>query len=60
MYAAIGLDSMVLLDDDTFDRRRSDPATEFLQQLVKKQEDSDAKFLVDDYGYLTAFIRVNA
>src|SRR6056297_1561036 len=34
-YAAIDLDSKLLLGVELFDRRGTDPATEFLQQLTK-------------------------
>src|SRR6056297_52938 len=35
VYAAIDLDSKLLLGVELFDRRGTDPATEFLQQLTK-------------------------
>jgi len=59
VYAAIDLDSKLLLGVELFDRRGTDPATEFLQQLTKKHDLSDAEFLVDGYGYLTALFRVD-
>jgi transposase-like protein len=49
----------VLLGVDLFERRGTDPATEFLRQLTEKHELSDTKFLVDCYGYLTALFRLD-
>jgi transposase-like protein len=58
VYAAIDLDSKLLLGVDLFDRRGTDPATEFLGQLAEKHDLSNTEFLVDGYGYLTALFRV--
>ena len=57
-YAATDLDSKLLLGVDLFERRGTDPATEFFQQLAGEHDLSDAEFLVDGYGYLTALFRV--
>ena len=59
VYAAIDLDSKLLLGIDLFDRRGTDPATEFLEQLAEKHDLSNTEFLVDGYGYLTALFRLD-
>jgi transposase-like protein len=59
VYAAIDLDSKLLLGVDLFDRRGTDPATEFLEQLAEKHDLSNTEFLVDGYGYLTALFRLD-
>jgi transposase-like protein len=48
-----------LLGVDLFERRGTDPVTEFLRQLTEKHDPLDTKFLVDGYGYLTALLRVD-
>ena len=58
LYAAIDLDSKLLLGVDLFERRGTDPATEFLRQLTEKHDLSDTEFLVDGYGYPTALFRL--
>jgi len=58
LYAAIDPDSKLLLGVDFFDRRSTDPATEFLQQLTEKYDLSDNEFLVGGYGYLVALFRL--
>jgi transposase-like protein len=59
VYAAIDLDSKLLLGVDLFDRRGTDPVTEFLEQLAEKHDLSNTEFLVDGYGYLTALFRLD-
>jgi putative transposase len=54
VYAAIGLDSKLILDVAVFGRRGTDPAAAFLHRLTEKHDLSDTVFLVDGYGYLTA------
>jgi len=39
---------------ELFERRGTDAATEFLRSLTPKHDLSEAVFLVDGYGYLTA------
>jgi transposase-like protein len=58
LYAAIDLDSKLLLGVDLFERRGTDPATEFLQQLTEKHDPSNAEFLVGGYGYLTVLFSI--
>jgi transposase-like protein len=59
VYAAIDLDSRVLLGVDLFERRGTDLATEFLRQLTGKHDFPATEFLVDGYGYLTALFRLD-
>ncbi len=59
LYAAINLDSKLLLGVRLSERRGTDPATEFLQQLTEKHNLSDTELLVDGYGYLTAIFRLD-
>ncbi len=54
LYAAIDIDSKLLLGVDFFERRGTDPATEFLRQLTEKHDLSDTESLINGYGYLTA------
>jgi transposase-like protein len=58
VYAAIDLDSKLLLGVDLFERRGTDPAAEFLGRFAEKHDLSDTAFLVNGYGYLTALFRV--
>ncbi|MFB6197759.1 MAG: IS6 family transposase [Halobacteriaceae archaeon] len=58
VYAAIDTDTKLLLDVALFGRRGTDPAAAFLHQLTEKHDLSDATFLVDGYGYLTALSRL--
>lgn len=57
LYAAIDTDSKLLLDIEVFSRRGTDPAAAFLHRLTEKHDVSDAEFLVDAGGYLTALAR---
>ncbi|ELZ02192.1 integrase [Natrialba aegyptia DSM 13077] len=57
-YAAIDLDTNLILDVVLFGRRDTDPAAAFLHGLTEKHDLSDAEFLVDGAGYLTALSRV--
>jgi transposase-like protein len=59
LYAAIDLDSKLLLGVDLCERRGTDPATEFLRQLTEKHDLSDTELLVDGYSYLTALFRLD-
>jgi len=58
VYAAIDLDTKVLLDATVFDRRGTDPAFAFLHGLTQKHDCSQAVFLVDGFGYLAALSRL--
>ncbi|MDT3437552.1 IS6 family transposase [Haloarcula sp. 1CSR25-25] len=58
LYAAIDLDTKLILGVDVFARRGTEPAATFLRELNEKHDLSDAVFLVDGYGYLTALARI--
>jgi transposase-like protein len=58
LYAAIDLDTKLILGVDVFARRGTDPAAVFLRDLDEKHDLSEAVFLVDGYGYLTALARI--
>ncbi|ELY93715.1 Integrase catalytic region [Natrialba taiwanensis DSM 12281] len=58
MYAAIDLDTKLILDVALFGRRGTDPAAAFLHGLTEKHDLSEAEFLVDGAGYLTALHRL--
>ncbi len=58
VYAAIDVDSKLLLDIEIFGRREVSPAAAFLHQLIEKHDVSDAEFQVDGGGYLTALYRL--
>ncbi len=58
MYAAIDLETKVLLDAAVFGRRGTDPAAAFLHGLTQKHDCSQTVFLVDGAGYLTSLSRL--
>ncbi|GAA0268318.1 hypothetical protein GCM10009000_100640 [Halobacterium noricense] len=58
LYAAIDLDSKLILDVALFGRHGTDPAAAFLSGLAKKHDLSDTTFLVDQFGYRTALKRL--
>jgi len=57
LYAAIDTESKLLLEIDVYSRRGTDPAAAFLHRLTEKHDVTDAEFLVDAGGYLTALFR---
>ena len=57
LFAAIDLDSKLVLEVDVYSRRGTDPAAAFLHRLTKKHDVSKTEFLVDGGGYLTALAR---
>jgi len=59
LYAAIDTESKLLLEIDVYSRRGTDPAAAFLHRVTQKHDVSDAEFLVDAGGYLTALFRHN-
>jgi putative transposase len=59
LYAAIDVDSKVVLHARLSQHRGRDPATTFLRELEEKHRVCDAEFLVDGMGYLTALARTN-
>ncbi|WP_255195266.1 IS6 family transposase [Halorarius litoreus] len=58
LYAAIDLDTKLILDVALFGRHGTDPAAAFLSGLAKKHDLSDTVFLVDQFGYRTALSRL--
>ena len=58
VYAAIDTETKLLLDVAVFGRRGTNPAAAFLHRLTEKHDLSDATFLVDGFGYLTALSRI--
>ncbi|AAG20929.1 MULTISPECIES: IS6 family transposase [Halobacterium] len=58
LYAAIDLDTKLILDVELFGRHGTDPAAAFLHGLREKHDLSDAVFLVDQFGYRTALSRL--
>jgi putative transposase len=58
LYAAIDLDTKLILGVTLFSRHGTDPAAAFLQKLHEKHDLSEAEFLVDQFGYRTALARV--
>jgi putative transposase len=57
LYAAIDVETKLLLGVWISPRRGTDPAAEFLGRLAEKHDLSEATFLVDGMGYLTALAR---
>ncbi len=58
MYAAIDIDSKLILDVALFGRHGTNAAAAFLQKLREKHDLSDAEFLVDQFGYRTPLSRL--
>jgi putative transposase len=58
LYAAIDLDTKLLLDAQLFGRHGTDPAAAFLHGLREKHDLSETVFLVDQFGYQTALARL--
>ena len=58
LYAAIDLDTKLILDVALFGRHGTDPAAAFLSGLDEKHDLSDTVFLVDQFGYRTAISRL--
>ena len=59
LYAAIDVDTKVVLGADVFGRRGTDPAAAFLHGLTERYDLDDTEFLVDGFGYLTALSRLD-
>ncbi|MFC7010031.1 IS6 family transposase [Halalkalicoccus salilacus] len=57
LYAAIDIETKLMLGVRIFDRRGTDPAAAFLGQLAEKHDLSKTTFLVDGMSYLTALAR---
>jgi putative transposase len=58
LYAAIDIDTKLILDVALFGRHGTDPAAAFLSGLAEKHDLSDTTFLVDQFGYRTALARL--
>ena len=58
LYAAIDLESKLILGVALFDRRGTDSVATFLRELAEKHDFSETMFLVDGYGYLTTLARI--
>ncbi|MCF2208079.1 IS6 family transposase [Halobacterium salinarum] len=58
LYAAIDIDTKLILDVTLFGRHGTDPAAAFLSGLTEKHDLSEAEFLVDQFGYRTALARL--
>ena len=58
LYAAIDLDTKLILGVDLFGSHGTDPAAAFLHGLSEKHDLSEAVFLVDGFGYQTALARL--
>jgi transposase-like protein len=54
LYAAIDIDTKLILDVALFGRWGTDPAAAFLHGLREKHDLPDAEFLIDQFGYRTA------
>ena len=59
LYAAIDGETKVVLHARLSWHRSRDPAEQFLKELKEKHRVSDAEFLVDGMGYLTALARTD-
>ena len=59
LYAAIDLDSKVVLGADVFGRRGTDPAAAFLHRLTERYDFDATEFLVDGFGNLTVLSRLD-
>ena len=57
LYAAIDVDSKVVLHARISRNRGTEPALTFLRELKEEHRVSDAEFLVDGMGYLTALAK---
>jgi putative transposase len=59
LYAAIDVDTKVVLHARLSWHRGRDPAERFLTELKEKHRVFDAEFLVDGTGYLTVLARTD-
>ena len=59
LYAAIDVDSKVVLHARLSQDRGPEPAATFLRELKEEHRVADAEFLVDGMGYLTALARTD-
>ena len=59
LYAAIDIDPKVVFHVRLSQRRGTEPATTFLQELQEQHRVADAEFFVDGMGYLTALAKTD-
>jgi putative transposase len=59
LYAAIDIDSKVVHHAQFSEHCGTDPVTSFLRELKEKHRISNAEFLVDGMGYLTALAKTD-
>ena len=59
LYAAIDVDSKVVLHAQLSRNRGTEPATTFFRELKEEHRVADAEFLVDGMGYLTALAKTD-
>ena len=59
LYAAIDIDSKVVLHARLSQCRGTEPATTFLQELQEQHRVADAEFFVNGMGYLTALAKAD-
>ncbi len=57
LYAAIDVETELVLDAEVFGRRGTDPAAAFLHRVNEKHDLFGAVFLVDQFGYRTSLTR---
>lgn len=58
MYAAIDIETKLLLHVIVFEWYGTDSAAAFLYHVTEKYDWSDIVFLADSFGYRTAFTRL--
>ncbi|MUV59465.1 IS6 family transposase [Halobacterium sp. CBA1126] len=58
LYAAIDIETKLILDVALFGRHGTDPAAAFLQKLQENHDLSEAEFLVEQFGYQTSLARL--
>ena len=58
LYAAIDVETKILLDVQLFEHHGTNPAAAFLHGVTEKHDCSETVFLVDQYGYRTALSRL--
>ncbi|ELZ79644.1 transposase [Haloferax larsenii JCM 13917] len=58
LYAAIDIETKLILDVELFGRHGTDPAAAFLHRLSEKHDLSDTVFLGDGIGYQTVLSRL--
>lgn len=59
LYAAIDVETKVVLHVKLSESRGTDPAAEFLRELKEKHRVTNAEFLVDGMGHLIALARTS-